>query len=99
MILCPGSTTTTTRREYFLLTSSLITSAQRPRISLRAELSTFEAVDGGYVYYKAGLAGQWPFLRVFSAIGRKMAKQRWPMAERAKCEDPRLFTLALEPRR
>ena len=52
-----------------------------------------------YVYYKAGLAGQWPFLRVFSAIGRRMAKQRWPMAERAKCEDPRLFTLALEPRR
>ena len=46
-----------------------------------------------YVYYKAGLAGQWPFLRVFSAIGRRMAQQRWPMAE-----DPRLFTLALEPR-
>ena len=48
-----------------------------------------------YVYYKAGLAGQWPFLRVFSAIGRRMAQQRWPMAE-----DPRLFTdftLALEP--
>ena len=48
-----------------------------------------------YMYYKAGLAGQWPFLRVFSAIGRRMAQQRWPMAE-----DPRLFTdftLALEP--
>ena len=45
------------------------------------------------MYYKAGLAGQWPFLRVFSAIGRRMAKQRWPMAERAKCEDPRLFSL------
>ena len=38
------------------------------------------------MYYKAGLAGQWPFLRVFSAIGRRVAQQRWPMAE-----DPRLF--------
>ena len=34
----------------------------------------------------------WPanglFARVFSAIGRRMAQQRWPMAE-----DPRLFCL------
>ena len=44
----------------------------------------------GYAYYKAGLAGQWPVFRVLSAIGRRMARQRWPMAE-----DPRLFTLAL----
>ena len=35
----------------------------------------------GYAYYKAGLAGQWPVFRVLSAIGRRMARQRWPMAE------------------
>ena len=34
-----------------------------------------------YAYYKAGLAGQWPVFRVLSAIGRRMARQRWPMAE------------------
>ena len=40
-----------------------------------------------FVYYKAGLAGQWPFLRVLSAIfaeGWPAQEQRWPVAE-----DPR----------
>ena len=40
-----------------------------------------EAGPGRYAYYKAGLAGQWPVFRVLSAIGRRMARQRWPMAE------------------
>ena len=55
---------------------------------------TSNSRERAYVYYKAGLAGQWPFLRVFSAIGRRMAQQRWPMAEIADWrEDPRLFTV------
>ncbi len=40
-----------------------------------------QASDTGYAYYKPGLAGQWPVFRVLSAIGRRMARQRWPMAE------------------
>ena len=51
----------------------------QPRLSNR---DVGASTGRAYVYYKAGLAGQWPFLRVFSAIGRRMAQQRWPMAER-----------------
>ena len=69
------------------------------------EISTKKTEVGGGVYNGGKTlcvlqrpswpANQWPFLRVLSAIGRRMAQQRWPMAD-----DPRLFTdftLALEP--